>query len=298
MFSLAVKSGVAALLGVVAATTVFAQANPQARVIGVVTEKQGSGAKVKTDAGDVYSLVFAPQTKFQKIAPGQTSLKDAGTIAASDISDGDRVLARGTSTDPKTIVALSVVLMSKTDLAAKQQKDRQDWTRRGVAGTVTAVNPASKTITIKLPQLGTTDQLVTITPKPEAPVRRHSADSVKFADAKIAPLTEIKPGDQLRARGDKSEDGKTLTADEIVSGSFQTLAGTVVAVDAGTGEVQIKNIDNNKPMTVKVTADAAIKRLPEGGGFGGGVGGQGGGFGDRNRPEGGARPEGAARAEG
>ena len=83
-----------------------------------------------------------------------------------------------------------------------------------------------------------------------------------------------------------------------MSGSFQTLAGTVVAVDAGTGEVQIKNIDNNKPMTVKVTADAAIKRLPEGGGFGGGVGGQGGGFGERNRPEGGARPEGATRTEG
>jgi len=299
MFSLSVKSGVAALL-VMAATVVFAQGNQQARVIGVVTEKQGSGAKVKTDAGEVYSVVFAPQTKFQKIAPGQTSLKDAETIGESDISDGDRVLARGTSTDPKTIVALSVILMSKTDLAAKQQKDRQDWTRRGVAGTVTAVNPAGKTITIKLPQLGTTDQLVTVTPKPEAPLRRYSADSVKFADAKIAPLTDVKPGDQLRARGEKSEDGKSFTADEIVSGSFQTLAGTVVAVDAGTGEVQIKNIDNNKPMTVKVTADAAIKRLPEGGGFGGGVNGPGGGggFGGGNRSEGGARPEGAARAEG
>ena len=197
------------MLGVVAATTVFAQANQQARVIGVVTEKQGSGAKVKTDAGDVYSLVFAPQTKFQKIAPGQTSLKDAETIAASDISDGDRVLARGTSTDPKTIVALSVVLMSKTDLAAKQQKDRQDWTRRRSRWNGDCRKPGEKTITIKLPQLGTTDQLVTITPKPEAPLRRYSADSVKFADAKIAPLTEIKAGDQLRARGDKSEDGKS-----------------------------------------------------------------------------------------
>ncbi|MDZ4797186.1 MAG: hypothetical protein SGI92_03410, partial [Bryobacteraceae bacterium] len=91
----------------------FAQAPAaagQARVIGVVTEKQGVGANVRTDAGDVYAIVFAPETKFQRIAPGQTSLKDAAPIAMGDIGNGDRVLARGTATDAKTIVALSVIL--------------------------------------------------------------------------------------------------------------------------------------------------------------------------------------------
>jgi hypothetical protein len=238
--------------------------------------------------------VFAPETKFQRIAPGQTSLKDATTITMSDINDGDRVLARGTATDPKTIVALSVVLMSKTDIAEKQQKDQQEWVRHGIAGTVTAVNSASRTITIRLPQLGTTDQLVTVTAKPNAATRRYSPDSVKFADAKVAPLTEVHPGDQLRARGEKSEDGKSFTADELVSGSFQTLAATVVSVDAASGELQVKNIDTNKLMSVKVTPEAAVKRLPEGGPMGGGFGGNGG-----PRPGGeGARPEGAPRAEG
>jgi len=288
----AVTKSFAALLVMTAAA--FAQANQQARVIGVITEKQGSGAKVRNDAGETYSVVFAPETKFQRIAPGQTSLKDATTITMSDINDGDRVLARGTATDPKTIVALSVVLMSKTDIAEKQQKDQQEWVRHGIAGTVTAVNPASRTITIRLPQLGTTDQLVTVTAKPNAATRRYSPDSVKFADAKVAPLTEVHPGDQLRARGEKSEDGKSFTADELVSGSFQTLAATVVSVDAASGELQVKNIDTNKLMSVKVTPEAAVKRLPEGGPMGGGFGGNGG-----PRPGGeGARPEGAPRAEG
>src|SRR3954470_19220434 len=111
MFSLSVKSGVAALL-VMAATTVFAQGNQQARVLGVVTEKQGSGAKVKTDAGEVYSIVFSPESKFQKIAPGETTLKNAQIITSGDLSEGDRVLARGTGTDPKTIVVQSLVVMS------------------------------------------------------------------------------------------------------------------------------------------------------------------------------------------
>jgi len=286
---------------VLTAIAALAQApQQQARVIGVVTEKQGSGAKIKTDAGDVYSVVFAPETKFQRIAPGQTSLKDAATIEMSDISDGDRVLARGTSTDPKTIVALSVILMSKTDLAEKQQKDRKEWQQRGIAGTVTAVDPKAKAITIRLPQLGATEQLVAVSMKENAPLRRYAPDSVKFADAKVAALDDVKPGDQLRARGDKSQDGKAFTADEVVTGSFQTLAGTVVAVDSTSGEMQIKNLDSNKVMSVKVTADSTVRRLPEGGMFGGAGGGMRppGANGAGPAGGGGAPPAGAGRAEG
>jgi len=287
---------------VLTALVALAQApQQQARVIGVVTEKQGSGAKIKTDSGDVYSIVFAPETKFQRIAPGQTSLKDAAAIQMADISDGDRVLARGTSTDPKTIVALSVILMSKTDLAEKQQKDRKEWQQRGIAGTVTAVDPKAKAITIRLPQLGVTEQLVAVSLKDNAPLRRYAPDSVKFADAKIAALDDVKPGDQLRARGEKSQDGKAFTADEVVTGSFQTLAGTVVSVDPTGGEMQIKNLDSNKVMSVKVTTDSTVRRLPEGGGmFGGAGGGMRPPGANGQGPAGGAGtpPAGAGRAEG
>ncbi len=281
------------LLAVVGA---FAQAPAnQARVIGVVTEKQGSGAKVRNDAGEVFSVVFAPDTKFQRIAPGQTSLKDAATITMGDINDGDRVLARGTATDAKTIVALSVVLMSKTDLAEKQQKERQDWQKRGIAGTVTAVDQGKKQITIRLPQLAAAEQLVVLTLKDDAPMRRYAADSVKFADAKPSTLAEVKPGDQLRARGDKSEDGTKFTAEEIVTGSFQTIAATVVAIRPEANEVDVKNLDTNKNVTVKLTADSTLKRMAS---FGGGAGGPGGGAPRAGMPDGGGPGGGAPRAGG
>ncbi|MBC7925658.1 MAG: hypothetical protein H7039_08380 [Bryobacteraceae bacterium] len=250
------------------ALTVSAQSSQTqpGRVMGVVSEKQGSGAKVRTDAGEVYEIVFGPDTKFQRIAPGQTSLKDASTITASDIGSGDRVLARGTATDAKTIVANSVILMSRTDLAEKQQKERQDWQKRGISGTVTALEPAKKQITIRIPQLAAAEQLVTLTVSDNAPTRRYSADSVRFADAKQAALTDVKPGDQLRARGDKSEDGLTFKADEVVTGSFQTLAATVVSVVPDSNELLIKDLDTNKTLTVRVTPDSTLKRMPNLGG--------------------------------
>ena len=39
--------------------------------------------------------------------------------------------------------------MSKSDVAGLQQKDQEDWKKRGTTGTVTAIDPAAKTVTIK-----------------------------------------------------------------------------------------------------------------------------------------------------
>ena len=64
-------------------------------------------------------------------------------------------------------------------------------------------------------------------------IRRYAPDSVKFDDAKPGTLDQIKPGDQLRARGTKNADGNELAAEEIVSGTFRNVAGVVVATDRG-----------------------------------------------------------------
>ena len=37
------------------------------------------------------------------------------------------------------------------------------------------------------------------------------------------PSTQIQPGDQLRARGEKSADGTEITAEEVVSGTFRNI---------------------------------------------------------------------------
>src|SRR5712691_6884433 len=93
--------------------------------------------------------------------------------------------------------------------------------------------------------------------------RRYAAESVRFADAKLSSFAELQPGDTVRARGDKNEDGSRLKAEELVSGSFQTIAGTVISVNSRTGEVQLMDLKTKKPVTVRTNPNSMLRRLEE-----------------------------------
>jgi hypothetical protein len=70
-------------------------------------------------------------------------------------------------------------------------------------------------------------------------------------------------GDQLRARGAKSADGSEIKADEVVSGTFRNISGTIMSVDAAGSTMVMKDLATKKPVTVHITADAQMRRLPE-----------------------------------
>jgi hypothetical protein len=88
--------------------------------------------------------------------------------------------------------------------------------------------------------------------------RRYASDSVLFADAKPSSLSEVRAGDQLRARGNKSPDGQSLQAEEVVFGTFQIKAGSIIEVNAAGSQIKVKELGTNKPFVVKVTSDSWI----------------------------------------
>jgi hypothetical protein len=92
---------------------------------------------------------------------------------------------------------------------------------------------------------------------------RYSPNSVKYDEAKPSSITEINPGDMLRALGDKGADGTTFTAEEVVTGAFQTVAGTVKSVDAAKNEVVITNLQTKKDVTIAVSPTTLLKKFPE-----------------------------------
>ena len=94
-------------------------------------------------------------------------------------------------------------------------------------------------------------------------VRRYAPDSVKFDDAKISSLAAVKVGDQLRARGMRSADGEEFTADEIVSGTFRNIAGTILAVDAKAGTMNVSDLATKRPLEVRFTSDSEVRKLPQ-----------------------------------
>ncbi len=234
----------------------------QPRVIGVVTAVDAAGKKItlKTDAGAESTVMVEDASKYLRVPPGEKDLKKAETIALTDVSVGDRVLARGRNSDKGAMTATTVIVMTKGDIAKKQAADRAEWTKRGVAGTVVEVNAEAKEITIKARGVEG--------PKPlrvqlanGAMVRRYAPDSVKFADAVAGTLADIKVGDQVRALGEKSQDGAVLTADELVSGTFRNIAGTVISIDADGKSVKITDLDTKKPVLIRVNGDSNLRRL-------------------------------------
>ena len=210
---------------------------------------------VKTDQGEMLAVTLDAKASFRKIALGETDLRKAETIALADIAEGDRVMVRGKlSEDQKSMAATMVLVMSSSDVARKQANDRADWEKRGVSGEVTGTGTDKFLLRVR-------GKSMTVTLAPSAGVRRYAQDSVKFADAKPATLAEIKSGDQARVRGARSEDGSTMTADEIVFGSFRTIAAQVTSVDGGV--LKVKDLDSKKPMVLKLGGESTLKKLPE-----------------------------------
>jgi len=225
-----------------------------ASALGTVKSIDGKTVTVATDKGATVTVTLADATKVVQLAPGSTDLKTAQPATASDIAAGDRVLASGPG-DASAITAVRVVLMKSSDIAQRNAATQADWARRGSGGLVNAVNGGS--ISIKQGQ-----KAVEITTTPKTIFRRYAADSVKFEDTKPGTLADIRPGDQLRVRGEKNEDGTAIAADEIVSGAFRNLAGTVTSVDAASGKIVLKDLASKKNVTVMVTSNSDFRALP------------------------------------
>jgi hypothetical protein len=215
------------------------------------------------DSGSDVTIQVQDATKFVRIAPGQKDLKDATPIQSTDVQPGDRILVRGKlADDGKTVVAASIIAMKKADIADKQSREREEWQKHGTGGLVSSVDTASNTISVALPAVGE-KKTVAVHLSKDTILRRYAPDSVKFDDAKPAPVDQIKPGDQLRARGSRSSDGTEFTADEIVSGTFRNIAGTISALDASAGTITVQDLASKKSITVKITVESQLRKLPQ-----------------------------------
>lgn len=225
---------------------------------------------IKTDAGSLVTVVLSDSTTFMRVAPGQTTLTNATKITFGEVAEGDRVMAMGkVSDDHKLVPARTLIVMTKADLAKKQEADRAEWKRRGILGIISAIKPETKEITITSRTMAG-PQTVTIPISEKVELRRYAPDSIKFADAQTAKFDELKVGDQLRALGERDAAGNVFTAEKVVTGSFKTVAGVISAIDAATGELKINDLQTKQPLTIVVKQDAVLRKFPAAGEMGGG----------------------------
>ena len=161
-------------------------------------------------------------------------------ITFADLAEGDRVMAMGkVADDKKSVPTRAVIVMTKADIA-KQDAERAEWRRRGILGVVSssqsryqrdhyfqsfngwhAVGDNShKHDKVELRRYPRLDQ---VWRRQEQHLCRTSSRSISCA-----------PWEEKRA-----PDGTRFTPEKVVTGAFKTVAGTVTAVSAATGEIKI-----------------------------------------------------------
>ena len=248
----------------VRAQTAPSQTAPSSKIMGELTAIDGGNNQltIKTDKGESISLALAERTRYLRVTPGETDLKHATKITLSDLGAGDRVLALGKlSEDGKTLTASSVIVMTKADISKKQEHDRAEWQTRGITGVVTAVAPDTRQLTVTVHTLQGAKTL-TVESDDSVDFRRYAPDSVRFNDAKPSSFAALKAGDHVRVLGEKSADGSRMKAEAIVSGTFRSLAATVLSVNAAANEVTVTDLATKKNVIVRVNSDTTMRRLP------------------------------------
>ncbi len=247
-----------------------------AKAVGVIKSIQADSITVAAEAGsegggDIIAKLTG-STKILRVPPGEKDLKNATVLEVQDLQPGDRVLVRGQAAAGGdghaaviTITALAVIVVKQADVAVKQQHDLDDWQKRGVDGIVTKVDAATGTITISRGGTGA-NQSVAVHISKNTILRRYPPGSAKYEDAKPAPVGEgmaqIKVGDQFHARGTRSPDGSDVSAEEVVSGTFPIIEGTIKTVDAAGNTVTVQDAIRKTAVVVAVPPDSLMWKLP------------------------------------
>jgi co-chaperonin GroES (HSP10) len=246
-------TGAVALAGVVG---LAAQTPAAPHAAGTVKSTADGSITVTTATGD--ATVTIPATaKILDVPPGSKDLKAATPGQMSDIAVGDKVIVNGSAGDTATaLTAQRVILMKAAAIEQSHAADEAAW-KNGGGGIVKSVNAGAGTIL-----LSSGLKTVTVQTSPATIVRHYANGSVKFEDAMASSLGAIMPGDQLRVRGAKSADGSSIQADEIVAGTFRNFSGLIASIDGTTGTVTLKDLTTKKTVSVSVTANSDIRRIP------------------------------------
>jgi hypothetical protein len=248
------------------ALTVLAQP-PQSktadRVVGSISAVDPSQGKitVKEDqTSTAYSVSIAGTKTILRVGP-DLNLKSATRLTPEQLSVGDRVSIRGRKPEGSTgqIDAASVLVMTAGAVEQVHQKELEDWKARGVSGVVASVDPSGSHLimTVRAPE---GPKPVTVDLASVKQYTRYSPENPKTpVDSKLG---DIQPGDQLRVLGSKSEDGATITAEKVYSGSFRTIAATVASVASDGKTMIVNDLQTKKPVTVELTEDSAVRQMP------------------------------------
>lgn len=236
----------------------------QNRLVGEVQTANSAAGEftIKTDDGRTVTMKAEERASVLRIPPGEANAQNATKITLADVVVGDRVFARGAlAEDGKSFSARQVVVANKQAVAQTQAAQREDWQRRGIFGRIEAINADKKEITIRTRGRDTGAQTVVIDASGKVKFQRNAPDSARPQDAVSSSFADLKVGDQLRARGERSGDGTRFKAEEISISNIQRTGGTIVSVNAAANELVVHNDQTGQTQTIVIGQRSLLRRL-------------------------------------
>ncbi len=214
---------------------------------------------VRADSGESVTVTTNEQTTYLRMPPGETSLQKGQPAAFADVRVGDRVLAPGLSGSGGA--ARQVILMARAATAPSGEgaggAARDDGRR--LNGRVVSADASKKLIVVQT-RGREGAEAVTVDASAAARVLRYAPDSTRPADAQPGALADVRPGDSLRATGERSADGRTFKAEEVLTGAFLRFAGKVTNVDAARGELTVASEQGDQTVTLTLGSRSTLRR--------------------------------------
>ena len=230
------------------------------RLVGEVTAVDAASKQltVRADTGETATVTTNEQTTYLRMPPGETSLQKGQPAAFADVHVGDRVLAPGITAAGGA--ARQIILMARAAAAAGGAgggSGRDDGRR--LNGRVVSADASKKLIVVQTRGREGVEA-VTVDASSAARFLRYAPDSQRVADAQPGSFADVHAGDSVRATGERSADGKSFKAEEVLSGAFARFAGTVTKVDAARGELTVTNEQAGQTVTLTLGARSALRR--------------------------------------
>lgn len=237
-----------------------AQAPSRQIIRGTIVSMADGVLTMKSDEGSSVQVTLGPDAQIKKLPVGSTDFTNAASASVSDLDKGDRILISAAVSDSGPAAVRLLYVMKASDIGKKLTEEQADWQRRGIGGVVKSIDPTAKIVTIALASAAGM-KTIAIKVTSDTAFMRYATDSVKFADAKAAPLEMIQVGDQLTARGNLSSDGISMVAEELVTGSFRSFSAQITKIDAAGGTLTVKDLATKATVAVAVTNNTEMHRL-------------------------------------
>ncbi len=210
---------------------------------------------VLLDNGKAETVTMVEQSTYLLMPPGETNLEKGQPATFADVSVGDRVLIRASGGRSRRLIMTSKV-------AAEAQRARDTAARDGrrLNGRVVSADASKKLIVVQARGREGVEA-VTVDASAAARFLRFAPDSTRPADAQPGSFADVRAGDSLRATGERSADGKSFKAEEVLSGAFARFTGVVAKVDAARGELTVTNEQAGQAVTLTLGTRSSLRRV-------------------------------------